>query len=83
MTIVTPVGSIESDSGNHIMDILSVVFVIGFFVLIKKVIMDKTKGIYQEELIVGVDYTYNKDYKKIYDIKSLKRRLQEILKNYK
>ncbi len=52
-------------------------------VLIKKVIMDKTKGIYQEELIVGVDYTYNKDYKKIYDIKSLKRRLQEILKNYK
>jgi hypothetical protein len=52
-------------------------------VLIKKVIMDKTKGIYQEDLIVGVNYTYDKKYKKVYDIKSLKRRLQEILKSYK
>jgi len=43
MTIVTPVGSIESDSGNHIMDILSIVFVIGFFVLLKKVISKYVK----------------------------------------
>tara|TARA_R100001082_G_C4337192_1_gene148377 strand:- start:799 stop:951 length:153 start_codon:yes stop_codon:yes gene_type:complete len=43
MTIVTPVGSIESDSGNHIMDILSIVFVISFFVLIKKVISKYVK----------------------------------------
>lgn len=52
-------------------------------VLIKKVIMDKTTGIYQEDLIVGVNYTYDKKYKKVYDVKGLKRRLQEILKRYK
>ena len=45
--------------------------------------MDKTTGIYQEDLIVGVNYTYDKKYKKVYDVKGLKRRLQEILRRYK
>lgn len=45
--------------------------------------MDKTKGIYQEDLIVGVNYTYDKKYKKVYDIKSLKRKLKMIIEKYK
>lgn len=54
-------------------------------VLIKKVIMiiDKTKGTYQEELVVGIDYTYDKKHKKVYDIKSLKRKLKMIIEKYK
>ena len=37
MTIVTPMGSIESDSGNHLIDIVTVVFAISFYLIIKKV----------------------------------------------
>jgi len=36
MSIETPIGKIESDSGNHYLDIISLCFVIGFFFLIKK-----------------------------------------------
>jgi len=36
MSIETPIGKIESDSGNHILDIISLCLVIGFFFLIKK-----------------------------------------------
>jgi hypothetical protein len=46
-------------------------------------IIDKTKGTYQEELVVGIDYTYDKNYKKVYDVKSLKRRLKMIMEKYK
>ena len=43
MTIVTPVGSIESDSGNHFKDVFSVVFVIVVLYLLKKVISKYVK----------------------------------------
>ena len=33
----TPIGSIESDSGNHLIDIVTVVAVISFYLIIKKV----------------------------------------------
>ena len=35
--IETPIGSIESDSGNHLIDIATVVFAISFYLIIKKV----------------------------------------------
>lgn len=40
-TIATPVGSITSDSGNHFVDIVSVVGVIIVIYVIKKVWIDK------------------------------------------
>ena len=33
----TPIGSIESDSGNHLIDIVTVVVVISLYLIIKKV----------------------------------------------
>ena len=40
MSLETPIGTVESDSGNHMIDILTVIGVIGFFyigkVLIKR-----------------------------------------------
>tara|TARA_Y100000361_G_C11041314_1_gene280082 strand:+ start:116 stop:268 length:153 start_codon:yes stop_codon:yes gene_type:complete len=38
MTIVTPMGSIESDSGNHFVDVISVVGVLLLFVALKWVV---------------------------------------------
>ena len=38
MKIETPIGSIESDSGNHYLDILSVLGVIVAIMILKKVI---------------------------------------------
>ena len=38
MTIVTPMGSIESDSGNHLVDVISVVGVVLIFVALKYII---------------------------------------------
>ena len=38
MTIVTPMGSIESDSGNHLIDVISVVGVVLIFVALKYII---------------------------------------------
>ena len=32
----TPIGSIESDSGNHLIDIATIVVIISFYLLIKK-----------------------------------------------
>ena len=34
--IETPMGSLESDSGNHILDVLSIIVVILFIYLIRK-----------------------------------------------
>ena len=43
MTIVTPMGSIESDSGNHFVDVVTVLgFVVAFMVL-KKIISKYVK----------------------------------------
>ena len=33
----TPIGSIESDSGSHLIDIATIVVVISFYLIIKKV----------------------------------------------
>ena len=36
--IDTPIGSIESDSGNHFIDIATVIFIILLYFIIKKVL---------------------------------------------
>jgi hypothetical protein len=38
MSIETPIGTIESDSGNHILDVLSIIIIIGTIYLGKKLI---------------------------------------------
>ena len=38
MTVVTPMGSIESDSGNHLVDVISVIGVVFIFVTLKYII---------------------------------------------
>tara|TARA_X000001388_G_scaffold73254_2_gene64764 strand:+ start:81 stop:233 length:153 start_codon:yes stop_codon:yes gene_type:complete len=38
MTIVTPMGTIESDSGNHFVDFISVVGIILLFVALKWIV---------------------------------------------
>ena len=38
MKIETPIGNIESDSGNHVIDVLSVVFIIGLVLIGKKIL---------------------------------------------
>ena len=35
--IDTPIGSIESDSGNHLIDIATIVVIISLYLIIKKV----------------------------------------------
>ena len=39
--IDTPVGSIESDSGNHMVDILTIVTIVVVFLLTKKYLWSK------------------------------------------
>ena len=34
--IETPIGSVESDSGNHLVDVVSVLFVVMIFFIFKK-----------------------------------------------
>jgi len=36
MKIETPIGSVESDSGNHLIDVVSVAFIIFIFFVFKK-----------------------------------------------
>ena len=38
LTIVTPMGSLESDSGNHFTDIITVLGFVVAFMILKKVI---------------------------------------------
>ena len=38
MSIETPLGKIESDSGNHYIDVLSIIFVIGVLYIGKKLV---------------------------------------------
>jgi len=35
--IETPIGSIESDSGSHLIDVATIVAIISFYVIIRKV----------------------------------------------
>tara|TARA_Y100001938_G_C7730976_1_gene254605 strand:+ start:339 stop:494 length:156 start_codon:yes stop_codon:yes gene_type:complete len=39
--------------------------------------------IYQEEIEIGVEYCYDKTYKKVYDIKKLKRKFKRIVEHLK
>lgn len=41
MSIETPIGKIESDSGNHLIDIGSIIFVIGILYIGKKLVDKK------------------------------------------
>ena len=43
MSIETPIGTIESDSGNHYIDVLSIIVVIGVMYAGKKLIDKKIK----------------------------------------
>ena len=38
MSVETPIGSFESDSGNHYIDVLSIIFVIGILYIGKKIV---------------------------------------------
>lgn len=43
MTIVTPLGSLESDSGNHLVDVATVLGTILVFVILKKLVSKYVK----------------------------------------
>ena len=43
MTIVTPMGSIESDSGSHFVDVLTILGFVVAILLIKKIISKYVK----------------------------------------
>tara|TARA_Y100001970_G_C13891042_1_gene678755 strand:+ start:178 stop:330 length:153 start_codon:yes stop_codon:yes gene_type:complete len=43
MTIVTPMGSIESDSGNHFVDVLTILGFVVALILMKKIISKYVK----------------------------------------
>ena len=38
MSLETPIGKLESDSGNHLIDVTSIIFVIGLIYIGKKLI---------------------------------------------
>ena len=44
MSIETPIGKLESDSGNHYLDIASIIFVIAVLYIGKKIIDRTVKG---------------------------------------
>jgi len=41
MELETPIGTIKSDSGNHLFDVVSIIFVIAAFFAIKKLFQVK------------------------------------------
>ena len=43
MTIVTPMGSIESDSGNHFVDVLTILGFVVAIILMKKIVSKYVK----------------------------------------
>jgi hypothetical protein len=43
MTIVTPMGSLTSDSGSHFVDVVTVLGVIVAFVILKKIVSKYVK----------------------------------------
>ena len=45
--------------------------------------MDKTKSTYARDIKLGAYYTYNKDNKKVYDIKSMQQDFKELIKKLK
>ena len=45
--------------------------------------MSKFNHIYKEKLSLGAYYTYDKNYKKVYDIKGIKQDFKELITNLK
>ena len=45
--------------------------------------MDKTKSTYARDIKLEAEYTYDKDYKKVYNLKKLRRHFNIVLKNLK
>ena len=45
--------------------------------------MTKFNNIYKEKIQLGAYYTYDKNSKKVYDIKGIKEDFKELLKNLK
>ena len=43
LTIVTPMGSLESDSGSHLVDVITILGVIVAFVILKKLVSKYVK----------------------------------------
>ena len=45
--------------------------------------MSKDKNLYHEKLQVGAYYTYDKNNKKVYDVKSIKQNLKQLIEKLK
>ena len=45
--------------------------------------MSKKNHTYQENFEIGVEYTYDDNYKKVYNVKKLKRKIKSIINSYK
>ena len=45
--------------------------------------MDKLSNIYTERLQLGAYYTYDKNNKKVYDLKSIRKDFKELIKSLK
>jgi len=45
--------------------------------------MNKQKHTYQEDFEIGVEYSYDSNYKKVYDITKLKRKFKTIIETLK
>ena len=45
--------------------------------------MSKKNHTYQEDFEIGIEYTYDENYRKIYNVKKLKRKLKTIIESYK
>ena len=43
--------------------------------------MDKTNHIYANDIKLEAEYTYDKDHKKVYNVKKLRRQFNILLKN--
>ena len=43
----------------------------------------KNKNLYTEKLQLGAYYTYDKNHKKVYDIKSMREQFKELIKKLK
>tara|TARA_R100000700_G_C3075745_1_gene83752 strand:- start:182 stop:382 length:201 start_codon:yes stop_codon:yes gene_type:complete len=50
--------------------------------LIKKIYMkNDSRHVYQKDITLEVEYSYNKNYRKVYDIKQLRRRFRNLVAN--
>ncbi len=45
--------------------------------------MSKEKNLYHEKLQIGAYYTYDKNNKKVYDVKSIRQNLKQLIEKIK